>query len=478
MIRSTRRRFLEESLMAAAAATAGGLPAAAGEGPRRRVSPNERLRVAVIGVRGQGSVHVARWSSVEGVEIAALCDVDTNVVGEVLKTAEKKTGRKPQFYPDFRKMLEDKSVDAVSIATPNHWHCLAAIWAMQAGKDVYVEKPLGHNLWEQRKVVEASRKYGRLVQHGTYPRSYAGIREAVEFLRGGGIGKITLARGICYNPRASIGKRPDEPVPPGVDYDLWLGPAPRRPFNRNRFHYNWHWNWDYGGGELANNGVYQIDQARWAVGKNELPRRVLSLGGRFGYEDDGQTPNTQVTLFDWGDLQMVHEVRGLRTPQYMNFSMGTVVHGTEGYLVCVIKSTTAFDPRGGILREFKGEGSPYRNFYEAVKARRRDLLHNEVLEGHLSSGMCHLGNISWRVGEERPLEGLEDPFGACEPANEAFRRFREHLKENGVDLSRTPFRLGRWLQVDPATETIPGDPPAQALLKREYRPPYVVPEEV
>jgi len=473
----TRRQFVEDSLLAATAALAArGAPAAAQETPKP-ASPNERLRVAVVGVRGQGSVHVTRWSAVQGVEIAALCDVDSGVVGEALKTAEKKTGRKPQYVQDLRKMLEDKSIDVVSIATPNHWHCLAAVWALQAGKDVYVEKPLGHNLWEQRKVVEAARKYDRLVQHGTYPRSYAGIRAAMDFLREGRLGKITLAHGICYNPRQSIGKRPDEPAPPGVDYNLWLGPAPERPFNRNRFHYNWHWNWDYGGGELANNGVYQLDQARWAIGKNELPRRVLSVGGRLGYEDDGQTPNTQLTLFDWGDVQIVHEVRGLRTEQFKGFSMGTVVHCTEGTLVSIIKSTRAYNLKGEVIQEFKGEGSPYQNFYEAFKARKRELLHNDVLEGHLSAGLCHLGNISYRTGEDRPLEGKDDPFDKSEAANEAFRRFRAHVKENGVDLARTPFRMGRWLEVDPGAETI-RDPAAQALVRREYRRPFVVPETV
>jgi predicted dehydrogenase len=473
----TRRQFIEDSLLAATAAAASrGAPAAAQE-PPKPAAPSERLRVAVVGVRGQGSVHVVRWCAVPGVEIATLCDVDSSVTGEVVRTVEKKSGKAPQVVPDLRKMLEDKSIDVVSIATPNHWHCLAAVWAIQAGKDVYVEKPLGHNIWEQQKLVEAARKRGRLVQHGTYPRSYAGIRAAMDFLRAGKIGKITGAHGICYNPRQSIGKKPDEPVPAGVDYNLWLGPAPERPFNRNRFHYNWHWNWDFGGGELANNGVYQIDQARWAIDKNEMPRRVLSLGGRFGYEDDGQTPNTQVTLFDWGDLQFVHEVRGLRTEQYQGFSMGTVVRGTEGYLVSIIKSTIAYTPKGEVIQDFKGEGSPYQNFFDAIKARDRKLQHNDVQEGHLSGALCHLGNISYRTGEARPLEGLKEPFGACEAANETYLRFSAHLKENGADLSKTPFRMGRWLEVDPAAEKAK-DPAAQALFRREYRKPFEVPEQV
>ena len=193
---------------------------------------------------------------------------------------------------DIRRLLDDKSIDAISVATPNHWHALATIWACQAGKDVYVEKPVSHNVSEGRRMVEAARKYERIVQTGTQCRSHKGIQDAIDFLRSGKLGQIYMAKGLCYKPRGSIGHKPDGPVPANVDYDIWLGPAPKRPFNPNRFHYNWHWNWDYGNGDLGNQGIHQMDLARWGLGKNELPKAVMASGGRFGYSDDGQTPNT------------------------------------------------------------------------------------------------------------------------------------------------------------------------------------------
>jgi predicted dehydrogenase len=410
-------------------------------------------------------------------EVVAVCDPDSNVVGDALGAVERKTGRKPRHYADLRKLLEDASIDVVSIATPNHWHVLASLWAVQAGKDVYVEKPLGHNLWEQRKLVEAARKYDRLVQMGNYPRSLGSARAAVEFLRSGKLGKVLLARGLCYNRRGSIGKKPDGPVPPGVDYDLWLGPAPERPFNPNRFHYNWHWNWDYGGGELANNGIYYLDMARWALGKSEHPRRVLSVGGRLGYEDDGQTPNTQLVLYDYGDVQILQEVRGLSTAKYRDVAMGNVFHCENGYVASSISGTAAFDLKGELLERFSGSGDHFRNFADAVKARDRSRLNSEVLEGHLSTSLCHLGNISYRLGEPRSLSE-EGPFGAHEEAHEAYRRMREHLVENGLDPARTPVRVGRALEFDSRTETFVNDAAAGALLRRDYRKPFVVPEQV
>jgi predicted dehydrogenase len=472
---STRREFLAESLLAAAALPA--LPAAAAGPAPRRAGPNERLRVAVVGVRGQGRVHVSKWSALPDAEVVAVCDPDSNVVGDAMGAVERRTGRKPQHYADIRKLLEDKTVDVVSIATPNHWHVLASLWAVQAGKDVYVEKPLGHNLWEQRKLVEAARKYDRLVQMGNYPRSLESARSAVEFLKSGKFGRILLARGLCYNRRGSIGKKPDGPVPPGVDYDLWLGPAPERPFNPNRFHYNWHWNWDYGGGELANNGIYYLDMARWALGKSDHPRRILSVGGRLGYEDDGQTPNTQIVLYDYGDAQILQEVRGLPTGKYKDVAMGNVFHCENGYVASSISGMAAFDLRGELVQRFSGSGDHFRNFADAVKARDRARLNSEVLEGHLSTSLCHLGNISYRLGELRPLS-QDAPFGAHEEANEAYRRMREHLVENGLEAARTPVRVGRALEFDSRTETFVNDAAATALLRREYRKPFVVPENV
>lgn len=473
----SRREFLEQSLFAAAALS-GGLAHEAEARPIRRAGPNDRLRVAVVGVHGQGSVHVSRWASLGDVEIAAICDPDENVVAAPMTTAEKKTGKKPVHYKDLRKLLEDKSIDAISVATPNHWHCLAGIWAIQAGKDAYVEKPLGHNLFECRKLVEASRKYDRLCQMGNYPRSLGQEREAVRYLHEGKLGKVRIAHGICYNKRESIKKFPDGPVPAGVDYDLWLGPAPERPFNRNRFHYNWHWNWDYGGGEIANNGIYQLDTARWGIGKDVHPTSAISVGGRLGYQDDGQTPNSMVSVFDYGDVQIVQEIRGLPTEKYPpDLLMGNVFECEKGKLVVGISGSAAFSPDGELLQRFAGSGDHFRNFADAVKAHKRADLNSEVQDGHLSTALCHLANISYRLGTDHP--GAEAAKGLSTPAGqEAWERMARHLTDNGVAAATETVRAGRAVSIDSKTEKFPGDEEANRLLSREYRKPYVVPENV
>jgi predicted dehydrogenase len=475
----TRRHFLRASLAAAGAGAVcgakAGLPAEAPDGGK--AGANDRLRVAVLGVRGQGRVHVSRWTSLKDVEVAAICDPDENVIHDAMTTAEKKGGKKPAYFKDLRKLLEDKSIDAVSVATPNHWHVLASIWAVQAGKDVYVEKPLGHNVWEQRRLVEASRKYDRLVQMGNYPRSNANLRAGIEYLRSGKLGRVRLARAVWYSGRGSIGKKPDGPVPPGVDYDLWLGPAPERPYNPNRFHYNWHWNWDYGGGEIANNGIYLLDTARWGLGRSEHPRGVLSFGGRFGYEDDGQTPNTQIAAYDYGDVQILLEVRGLRTDKFRDLGIGTFFEGEKGTLISGGGAVAAYGPDGQVLEKFTGGGDHFRNFADAVKARKREDLTSEVAEGHLSTSLCHLANISYRLGEPRSLEA-EEPFGANAEANDMYRRFRAHLGQHGLDPSKAKACFGRRLAFDPASERFVGDPDADALLSRAYRKPFAVPEQV
>ena len=476
MTQFSRREFLEQSLFAGAV-VAGGLPLAAAE-PRRRVGPNDRLRVAVVGVKGQGSVHVSKWAALGDVEIVALCDPDENVVGAPMANAEKKTGKKPVHVKDIRKLLEDKSIDAISIATPNHWHCLASIWGIQAGKDVYVEKPLGHNLFECRKLVEASRKYDKLCQMGNYPRSLGHVREAIKYVREGKLGKVKVARGICYNKRGSIGKKPDGTVPAGVDYDLWLGPAPERPFNPNRFHYNWHWNWDFGGGEIANNGIYQLDTARWGINKDTHPTRVVSVGGRFGYEDDGQTPNTQVTLYEYGDVQIIQEVRGLPTEKYPpDVLMGNIFECEKGKLVMGISGSAAYSPDGEIIERFKGTGDHFRNFADAVKSRKRETLNSDVLEGHLSTALCHLANISYRLGTSKPAAEVAKAL-TTDAAHESGDRLLGHLKENQVDVDKVEFRIGKPVSIDTKTEKFAGDEEANKLLTREYRKPYVVPENV
>lgn len=476
MTQCSRREFLEQSLFAAAAVS-GGLPALTAE-PRRRVGPNDKVRVAVIGVHGQGSVHVGRWASLPEVEIAAICDPDENVVATPIASAEKKTGRKPVHYKDIRKLLEDKSIDAVSVATPNHWHCLAGIWAIQAGKDAYVEKPLGHNLFECRQLVEASRKYDKLCQMGNYPRSLGHVREAVKFLHEGKLGKVKVARGICYNKRGSIGKKPDGSPPAGVDYDLWLGPAPERAFNLNRFHYNWHWNWDFGGGEIANNGIYQLDTARWGINKDAHPATVVSVGGRFGYEDDGQTPNSQTTVFDYGDVQIVQEIRGLPTEKYPpDLMMGNVFECEQGRVVISIAGSAAFGASGEKIQQFAGAGDHFKNFSDAVRSRKRADLTSEVLDGHRSTALCHLANISYRLGSPATTEEARKAL-TSDPAREAQDRLAAHLTDNAVDLDKVRFQVGKAISIDSKTETFAGDESAKKLLTREYRKPYVVPETV
>ena len=467
----SRRGFLERSLLAAASAA---VPGSARAAAPRRSGPNDRLRVAVIGVRGQGRVHVNKWSNLGDAEVVALVDPDPNVLGEPARVVEKKTGRKPAVYADLRKMLEDKSVDVVSIATPNHWHVLASFWAVQAGKDVYVEKPLGHSVWEQRKLVEAARKHGRLVQMGNYPRSLGHVRAGIAALHAGRLGKIRLARGLCYNKRTSIGIKPDGPPPPGVDYDLWLGPAPERPFNPNRFHYNWHWNWDFGGGEVANNGIYYLDTARWGLNKNVHPVKATSVGGRLGYEDDAQTPNTQVCLLDYGDARIALEIRGLPTERYREvFASGTLFHCEKGYGAFATSGTAFYTEEGELIEKFAGGGDHFRTFADAVKARKPELLTSDVLEGHLSTTLCHLANISHRRGAPATADALKDY-----PDPETLERMMEHLRENKLDPGKVPLTAGRPLVFDPATETFPGDDASNALLRREYRKPFVVPETV
>jgi len=470
----SRRDFLERSMMAAAAAALPATPLLANAAPERRAGPNDVLRIAVCGVKGRGLAHVGEWAAMKDVQVAAIVDIDENVIHNALSSVEKKAGNKPVYYQDFRKMLEDKSIDAVSIATCNHTHTLIAINSVIAGKHVYVEKPLSHNIWEGRKLVEAARKYKKCVQHGTQSRSAGGHRKAATFLAEGKLGAIKVSRGLCYKRRESIGKKPNGEVPKGVDYNLWLGPAAERPFNPNFFHYNWHWHWDTGNGDIGNQGVHEMDKARWYLGKNSLPLKVTCIGGRFGYEDDGETPNTQIAVFDYGDSQLMFEVRGLETDKFMGEKVGNIVHCKDGY----VAGTSAFDLEGKkIPMEVKEDGratNHFRNFIESAKSGNHETLNADVLDGHLSSALCHLANISYRLGEQRPIT-KDDPF-TCEEGNEAFNRTRKHLVENGVDLAKTQLRVGRTLSFDPKNEKFVGDPEADKLLTREYRKPFVVPE--
>lgn len=384
------------------------------------------------------------------VAIAALCDVDENVLNKRLKQVEDSGKKRPDAYTDVRKLLEDKSIDAISIATPNHWHALIGIWGCQAGKDVYVEKPCSHNIFEGRQLVKAARKYNRIVQHGTNSRSGVAIREGIEKLREGVIGDVYMSRGLCFKWRDTIGRKPREAVPAGVHYDLWTGPAPTHPFTQNRFHYNWHWFWDYGNGDLGNQGVHEVDIARWVLGGAKNPTKISAMGGHLMFDDDQETPNTMTATFEFQDSGkrqlLVFEVRhwisnheagiGEGGKRKDSNTIGNLVYGSKGYM--------AIDGYGS-YRTYLGkeqepgpsrheEGNHWANFIEAVRSRKQSDLNAPIEEGFLSTQLVHLANIS--------------------------------------------YRLGRTLNFDAAAGLCRGDDEANAMFTRNYRAPYVVPENV
>jgi predicted dehydrogenase len=411
--------------------------------------------------------------------------------GEVQKLKEK--GTKVDAYGDIRKLLESKNIDAVSIATPNHWHALAAIWAIQAGKDVYVEKPVSHNVWEGRKIVEAARKYHRIVQTGTQSRSSSAIKEATEWVRAGNLGKMQVARGLCYKPRGSIGKTEGpQKVPDTINYDLWSGPAPLVPSRRNSkaygpVHYEWHWFWNYGCGDLGNQGIHQMDIARWFLGVDSLSPRVFSVGGRLGYVDDAETPNTQIVYHDYPEAPLIFEVRGLpektgakNMDKYKGGSVAVIIECEGGHvLVPDYKIAIAYDKDGKQIKKFEGAGqNHYQNFIDAVRSRKHTDLNADIWQGHLSSALCHTGNISYRLGKMASPDQIKEQIQGEKNAVETFNRMAEHLAANDVDLNNSKATIGPVLIMDPKVEKFIGNSEADALLTREYRKPFVVPERV
>ena len=380
---------------------------------------NDRVRVAVCGLHGRGKDHINGFSRVPNLEIAALCDIDENL----LRKRAGEVGGTPKTYVDIRQLLEDKSIDAISIATPNHWHSLMAIWACQAGKDVYVEKPCSHNLWEGSQLVRAAEKYNRMVQHGTQIRSSPAIQEAIKGLREGSVGEVYLARGLCFKWRDTIGHAPEEAVPAGVHYDLWTGPAPLKPFTRNRFHYNWHWNWDTGNGDLGNQGVHQLDVARWGLGLR-FPNRVSAMGGHFMFDDDQQTPNTLNCAFEFdlpdGKRRMIEFgvrhwitnneagigqrdlVAGKKRFLGHHGAIGNIFYGADGYLAAGDESASSYEIVLG--RDEKsgphghGGGDHFANFIDCVRSRKKEDLNAPIQEGHISCALVHLANASYRLG--------------------------------------------------------------------------------
>ncbi len=472
----TRRDFLKTTAMSGVGLAALGRIGAvsqAGQTP----GANDRVRVAICGLRGRGFDHIKAFSKIPGVEIAAVVDVDENVMRRRLSNMDQMGLPKPATFIDVRKLMEDKSIDAVSIATPNHWHSLIGIWACQAGKDVYVEKPCSHDWWEGLQLVRATKKYNRIVQHGTQSRSSQAVKDAVQKMRDGLIGDVYLSRGLCYKWRNTIGHTSVQPVPPGVHYNLWTGPAPLHPFTRNHFHYNWHWFWDYGNGDLGNQGIHELDVARWGLGV-KFPNRVSAIGGHFLFKDDQQTPNVLNCAYEFdmpdGSRRMLEfEVRGWMTnheaqigtgafhsrgvpaaglhhtppkhkPAHPGLgpasgapsTIGNIFYGSKGYL-----AMDGYDSYKTWLGESQepgphgeGGGNHFANFIDCVRSRNSEGLNAPIEEGYISCTLVHLANVS--------------------------------------------YRLGRTLQYDPDHQQVLGDEEANRMLHGDYRTPFIVPEQV
>ncbi|MHC4394835.1 MAG: Gfo/Idh/MocA family protein [Planctomycetota bacterium] len=455
----SRRKFLAHSSKTAAGVFAASALASCATVPTtcatktKAIGANERINLAVIGIKGRGMSLAQGFAKISNVRVKTLCDVDENLFAERAKKITEIQGSTPGTKYDLRRVYDDKDIDAVVIGAPNHWHALATIWACQAGKHVYVEKPCSHNVWEGRKMVEAARKYNRLVQVGFQSRSRRSINAAIKFLHDGKLGKIYMARGLCFKPRDSFGLFPDSAVPAGVHYDLWLGPAPYRPFNKGRFHYNWHWHWDTGNGDTGNQGPHQFDVARWGLGKNEHPVKIKSVGGYYKFQDvcSQETPNTQTSTFEYADGTILEfGTRGLYTNSEGDVKIGNLFFGTEGWMQMngggnwktffgrknkpgpTSKSTEEkYDPMN---LTGTGGGGHQSNFIAALRSGKRKDLTCDIKVGYMSTVLPHLANISYLLERDLTFDGKKEKFVSDSKAN--------------------------------------------SMLTRKYRKPYVVPDKV
>lgn len=487
MSRQTRRSFLKKT----AAASLGASFVISGTNASGQViGANDRIRVGVAGIHGRGGSHI-KGNLCKGVEVAYLIDPDTRLFAGRTAMVEKKMGNTPTCVTDVRKALDDKNLDAISIATPNHWHTLMAIWGCQAGKHVYVEKPCSHNVWEGRKLIEAAEKYGVVVQHGTQQRSNQGRANEMAALHSGQYGEVLVAKGYCCKPRWSIGFKENKQPPTELDYNLWLGPAEAKPYNDNLVHYNWHWFWNTGNGDMGNQGVHQTDVALWGLGKdNTLPNSVWSLGGRWvnepDWKDQAETPNMLMSVFDFGGPLVVFETRGLvnkkpkgATKKFPH-KVDNEFYTTEGVMI-----SGTFYPKGGKKPgkvEFDGPkvtpGGPFKSFISAI--RNGKAINAPIDKGHYASAICHLGNVSYRLGKEVPFSKKPQTLGDNKQVVETLEKIKENLGGVGVKLEETNYCLGPLLQIDTKTEKFVGEnaDAANALLTRKYRKGFEVPEKV
>jgi predicted dehydrogenase len=441
---SSRRSFLKSSAVTTASMV---LATPLVKTSRAKSSPNNTINVAVIGLHGRGKSHYRSFCRLPNVKVTTLCDIDERLFANAVQEIEKLTGNKPKTVVDYHQVLEDKDIDVVSLATPDHWHGLQTIWACQAGKDVYVEKPLAYTIEEGRKMVQAGRKYKCVVQIGTQHTSDPVIREAINQVRDGVLGKVYMGRVIVYGHRSDIGRVKDSAVPPGVNWDLFLGPAPYRPFNENRFHYKWHWYWDTSTSEFGNNGVHFLDIIRRGMDKRIHPVKVNCSGGFYAYDSDQEIPNLQVAHYEYADGAMIElEVRSLYTNPEAGLKSGCFFYGSKGWMQIQPGAFKTFlgdkdEPGPGMTRQdqdtadFETKGlDHFHNFIDCVRSRKCEELHADVLEGHLSTTLSHLGNIS--------------------------------------------YRTGRKLDFNPYSEKFINDDDANSFLQREYRQPFVLPEQI
>jgi predicted dehydrogenase len=488
MLASTRRSFLHQSALAAGATLAASFRPSALAAP---VGANNAIRVGIIGLN-KGAQHLKTLLKLPDVRVAALCDLDPSVLARV-------AGGLPKDYPkpfqttDARVLIARPDLDAVMVVASNHWHALLTILACQAGKDVYVEKPMSRTVWEGRQMIAAAAKYNRIVQVGTHYRSETGLAEAIQYLHAGELGKIHHIRAIVYNLRLSIGRRLPW-YPEGVNYDLFCGSTPMRPLERNKLPYDWHWNWDTGNGELGNNGVHVLDIALRIAKHHGPPRRVVSCGNRYGIDDVAETPNTHLAVYDYPQIPLIFEHRALPAKpgvSYLDQTGGLrtgVVAYCEGGTVAGLVGATACDPAGKVIKKFVGDGGAghVRNFFDAMRSRRKPDLAAPVETGHLSASLCHFGNISYRVGDPAPTAQIDETLAPFPAAGAIHRELQTHLGVHGIDLAKQPFRLGPWLELDASGDGIAAVASPQAgtleharfLLKETQRPPYVIPDQV
>ncbi len=486
----TRRRFLSDTAIASAvlAATSNAVSTVTNASAADSATPaNDKLNLMLCGIGGRGRFLSKLIANNRECHIKYFCDVDEAIGHERLDEFEKLFHYRPQLIRDMRHGLDDKEIDAAVISTPNHWHALAGIWTMQAGKDVYVEKPVSHNISEGQRLIEAVQKYQQICQTGTHSRSLPGTIEAVDYVQSGKIGEVKLARALCYKRRGSIGSKGVYEPPKSVDYDLWVGPAEMQPLTRPRIHYDWHFQYHFGNGDINNQGVHEMDIARWALGIDSLCDSAISYGGRLGYEDAGDTANTQVSICKSGDKTIVHEMRGLPSDPLMKAAIGNIFYGTEGVVVLTGWGTGfALDLDGKVVRKFnigsKGAllGSEHiQNFVDAVKSRNPDDLNGNIRDGHLSAGLCHIASISYRLGKQTPVDQVQkavQEFGGTDDNVETLQRTVAHLKGNGIDLAATPMTLGPVLKIDTKAETFIDNEAANAMLTRKYRKNFEVPK--